>query len=327
MACVREKSISNRIQEEFMSDFVDPAGAPPILPLQVAQGTPLAARNLRYDVTRRLSLPPNEPVVLLVGPPSVGKTGVLEALIEYTVGKLKTNIPRKHQLGWTALASIHDGQVADPDLREFSRSLLAKLENETRHAGSTSEYFALAATQNQRPFFTLLETPGEHHLQGTTGKLFPAYYLSDLVESAQKKIYLFVFAHDIFEGNPDRVDLIKAYDVAVSSFIKSRLNPKRDRFSLIYTSVDSDPYRDSGHSVRECAERAFSSGGIFPLTGQAFTQSRVQDKALHPFSSGEFRKSENSNGELRGRAPLEYPQKLMATLQLAVRGRPWWMLW
>ena len=182
----------------------------------------------------------------------------------------------------------------------------------------------LNATQKGKPAFIAIEAPGEDYFVRSSGELFAPLYLSSLVELPQPKVYVFVFSHDILNGDDA---YIRAYDAAVAAFITGGLKRGRDRFLLLYSKVKTDPDLQTGITESQSAARAFGAGGIFSRTGAAFRNSPVKDAKIIPYWSGTFKLDTTVGKETRTWPDPEYPAALTEALVTLLRGNPWWRFW
>jgi hypothetical protein len=275
------------------------------------------------NTTTTLNFPHKEPIVLLVGPPNVGKTGILASLIEYSTQILDTNIPSRHVLEWLPLDSFISGGVSD-SYKNKAANLLSKIKSRVEYIGSTNDYFLLNAKHRNKPAFILVEAPGEDYFSKER-ELFAPLYLDDIVQRSHKKVYVFVFAYDLFEGSAERADSITAYDKAVAEFIKTKIKPGRDKFLILYTKIQADPALRTGITEIQSVDNAFGSDGPFTSTGAAYRNSPIKDKLIIPYWSGNFKAANNK--ETRTASPAEYPMAFTEALMVLIKGNPWWRFW
>ncbi|PXX35287.1 hypothetical protein [Undibacterium pigrum] len=280
-----------------------------------------APNAAQLDKRRVLNLPHDKPLIMLVGPHNVGKTAILGSLIAYSTHKLAGNIPTRHAFSWLPLPDIL--QHVPEGYRNQTNQFLEKIAASETYIGSTSEYFVINAKQNERPLFIALEAPGEDYFSIEQG-LFSPLYLSDLAERSHDKVYLFVFSHDMFGGDPSKM---AAYDKAVSEFIRAKVKPGRDRFLLLYTKIKNDPVMQTGMTELECANKAFSAGGKFPETASAYRNSPIKGKKIIPYWSGTFKTDVKTNTEYRAHPAHEYPARLTEAMLTLLVGSPWWKFW
>lgn len=302
------------LEKSTAPTFVSPDQTASKEPHPVSVSTPLERK-------RTLNLPHDKPLVMLVGPSNVGKTAILGSLIAYSSRKLAGNIPARHSFSWLPLTSIL--QNVPDSYKNQTEKFLEKIAASETYIGSTSDYFVLNAKQNERPAFIALEAPGEDYFS-SDHHLFAPLYLSDLAERSHRKVYLFVFSHDMFGGDPSKM---AAYDRAVAAFIRSKVKLGRDRFLLLYTKIKNDPALQTGVTERECAEKAFSAGGKFPETASVYHNSPVKGKKIIPYWSGTFKRDPKTQTEYRAHPEHEYPARLTEAMLTLLVGSPWWKFW
>jgi hypothetical protein len=274
----------------------------------------------------KLTIPRDVPLIFLVGPQGVGKTAALASLVDYTKNALPGKIPSDHSVEWSAYVDVHLN-VNDAYKQEAS-GMLTKLSEVTTYIGSTGNYFILNGKRRGKASFLFIEAPGEDYFPRMGGgKMFAPLYLANIVQSEQRKIYLFVFNPTMFKGLPAENVLREEYDKAVAKFIRTKIASNRDKFLLLYTNIKNDPLLETGRSEQETAEYAFATGGIFRQTGEAFRNSPIKDKKIIPYYSCDFLENPDDGTLSRTEAEAKYPRKLMSQLLILLRGRKWWQFW
>jgi hypothetical protein len=284
------------------------------------------------DNRYRVQIHPNQinhPVVLLIGPPSSGKTVSLIRLARY----INTEVE-----GYDVIINrdfISDNstdQRYEKAVDEFE-TLMHDVGNKKPNPTKTGAYILLNIRRHQKVFCHIVEAPGEHYFdENKTNQGFKDY-LAAILEGKQRVIFAF-----LFDRKYGRVgDLATRYDQRMSTLLnrfKSHRNNnngekiKGDDIILIYNKIDlCKDWRTAGGLIDENQAKQDLSNR-FPILMNNILEIRRNAKRTEHFTvfeAGTF-EEEGAEDTFWIQGVSSYPQRLWNTMQTILTPETPWLL-
>ncbi|MEL7246852.1 MAG: hypothetical protein AAFO03_00480 [Bacteroidota bacterium] len=263
-----------------------------------------AENSLRpYELS--IHLPSNDPIVVLFGPPEVGKTVALLRLTAYL---------QKHGFAFPiSNATPNEGsfQIAKQNFQEVMNRLDSGKPPRTREI----DFLLLEARHRSKLNFHILEASGEHFFDRTEPQkqTYPRY-MSQIFKAPTKKVYVIFFEENMFGSS----DLRKFYANRLSHLINAHVDIKRDKIIVLYNKINNNLHRfQSGKTaLDEIYKEVFQHSDYIQFSNSIMANGgKLKHVPLVPFYSGDFYEDAWSMSE------DHYPQKLYDAINRSLRKR------
>jgi hypothetical protein len=296
--------------------------------------TEITIEHSTFDINNNLIPNPSNkaPILIPIGPTSVGKTAVLQTLFEYTSNVRNDNykVPSKHHFEWVVLSQqskdlTKGGNASSSTAKNFFDNLKKR-----NFVGSTNKVTMLAAKCKNKPIFNLLESQGEHYYNHNSDIFLDTAYLNKIKLLSNRKIYMLIFSLEMFGdlNITSGVEKKDAYVAQVIKFINAHLknNKTGDKILIILTKIDTAGGSITGETDKQIIARAFGAGGPFAAIGNACNGLKAYNSkySLLPLVGGSFKEEtneQNQKSETRDMPDRKYPISLVKEILALVKGR------
>ena len=271
------------------------------------------------------------PIIFLFGPPSAGKTMTLVRLYRYFGKKCKgINIdPNTSFVSGGKEGS--DYLINCGNFEEDANSNLAA------DATKGLRFMLLDISEGSKKICQILESPGEHlfHPDPKLDKGFPNEYVSSIINSDNKKIYVFILeprkkivTNDTTQQNKDwknDTQTRNRYRKRIE-LVRTKMKRGRDKVIFLYNKIDESPALGAFGEVNMdtlIANIEAEYPGIFDLFANKNPISRIWRKyncRLIPFQTGTYSKKSNVIGGNKDVTTFtegdnKYPQELWKAIK------------
>lgn len=270
------------------------------------------------------------PIIFLFGPPSAGKTMTLVRLYRYFQKKKGIKI----EPNTSFVSGGEEGANYLINCGKFENDANSNL---AADATKGLRFMLLDISEGTKKKCQILESPGEHlfHPDPKLDKGFPNEYVSSIINSDNKKIYVFILeprkkieTNDTTQQNKDwkndtptrnryrnRIDLVR-----------TMMKPGRDKVIFLYNKIDESPALGAYGKVNMdtlIANIEAEYPGIFDLFANKNALTRIWRKyncRLIPFQTGTYSKKSNVTGVNKivttfTEGDNKYPQELWKTIE------------
>lgn len=270
------------------------------------------------------------PIIFLFGPPSAGKTMTLVRLYRYFQEKTGIHI----EPNTSFVSGGKEGANYLINCGKFENDANSNL---AADATKGLRFMLLDISEGSKKICQILESPGEHlfHPDPNLDNGFPNQYVSSIINSNNKKIYVFILeprkkivTNDTTQQNKDWKN-----DTPTRNRYRNRINlvrtmmePGRDKVIFLYNKIDESPALGAFGKVDMdtlIANIEAEYPGIFNLFANKNAISRIWRKyncRLIPFQTGTYEKRREVTGNkkvitLFTPGDNKYPQELWKTIE------------
>ncbi|MEE1097574.1 MAG: hypothetical protein U0K83_04515 [Bacteroidales bacterium] len=268
------------------------------------------------------------PIIFLFGPPSAGKTMTLVRLYRYFSEK-----GIKIEPNTSFVSGGEEGANYLINCGKFENDANSNL---AADATKGLRFMLLDISEGSKKICQILESPGEHlfHPDPELDNGFPNQYVSSIINSENKKIYVFILeprkkivTNDTTQQNkdwkndtPTRNRYRKRIDL-----VRKMMKPGRDKVIFLYNKIDESPALGAFGKVDMdtlIANIEAEYPGIFDLFANKNAISRIWRKyncRLIPFQTGTYEKRTdvtiNKEVTIFTAGDNKYPQELWETIE------------
>jgi len=273
---------------------------------------------LRVSETQNLELPheindqtiqTNEipgPLIIFFGPRAVGKTTTIVRLLDF-LGKYYIEADNRFR--------------SDSEYRNTIIAFEQMRRNITfaPHRTGRMDVLLLNVIYQGNVFCQFLEAPGEHYFdRDVPNKEYPAY-LSKILDSDYRKIFIFFFEPNMFNSDHHR----KNYAIKIARLVREKLSVSRDHAIIVSSKCDLEPYFKYGKPITREFRKALYNQQAFRVLADALMIGNSFGRVpFVPFCSGNYL-DEGTGNIVFTPSPDHYPKKLWEEIYRGVRGK-WW---
>jgi hypothetical protein len=253
----------------------------------------------------------NFPVVVLYGPPKVGKSSIL--------GSLNFHV-KKRASSYKLEFRVDTGVVQNaPDGYETRTNQFLDQASSGHEVGGSVDFALVSALKNQKLQFYFLEAPGEHFFDPDQPQREALHYryLVDLFSSENKKIVCYIFTPNMFSSK----EILLAYKSNIEASMRSL--SKNDEVIVIATKINekNDVEIDS-----DIVKSWFDPGQIYGDFGRMFQTSKFKNVRIIPYASHKMLNNHTKDGKA-GVAQFDgkYQKSLMQLLIQKTKEPNWFL--
>lgn len=269
------------------------------------------------------------PIIFLFGPPSAGKTMTLVRLYRYFQEKTGINI----EPNTSFVSGGKEGSDYLINCGNFENDANSNL---AADATKGLRFMLLDISEGSKKICQILESPGEHlfHPDPKLDKGFPNQYVSSIINSENKKIYVFILeprkkivTNDTTQQNKDwknDTPTRNRYRNRIE-LVRKMMKLGRDKVIFLYNKIDESPALGAFGEVNMdtlIANIEAEYPGIFNLFANKNALSRFWRKyncRLIPFQTGTYEKrsevTKNKEVTIFTAGDNKYPQELWKTIE------------
>lgn len=268
------------------------------------------------------------PIIFLFGPPSAGKTMTLVRLYRYFGDKGIKIKPNS--------SFVSGGKEGSDYLINCGKFENDANSNLAADATKGLRFMLLDISEGTKKKCQILESPGEHlfHPDPNLDNGFPNQYVSSIINSDNKKIYVFILeprkkieTNDTTQQNKDwknDTPTRNRYRNRIE-LVRTMMKPGRDKVIFLYNKIDESPALGAFGKVDMdtlIANIEAEYPGIFDLFANKNPISRIWRKyncRLIPFQTGTYEKRTevtiNKEVTIFTAGDNKYPQELWETIK------------
>lgn len=250
------------------------------------------------------------PIIFLFGAPNSGKTMTLVRLYRYLFKNQITIVAEKSFV-------TNDGDKYKEKCNKFTEN--ANLDK-AAEATKGVDFMLLKIFDNDRDICQILESPGEKlfHPDPNEDKGFPVKYVSKIINSNNKKIYI-IFLEPNWKDQSTRRRYVERIKL-----LKKKMDP-RDKVIFLYNKIDeSSTLNKKGRVVMSSLKKQINNEypgllNLFENEGIISRFWREYDCFLVPFQTGDYSVEQDNNTNTNIKVFTEgkdlYPKHLWETIK------------
>ena len=247
------------------------------------------------------------PLVVLYGPPAVGKTATLLRLCKFLSSSYSIEIDQafRSDPNYSQAVKAFDEQRAETLLAPNSTDNIDFLLLNVSHKGSS--------------FCQILEAPGEHFFPlGADSRTDYPHYLHRLFQSSIRKTFVLFFERDLMADEKR----LRPYAERISNTLRQHAG-RRDKVIVLFNKSDqrSDLHRNADPVESEFKKMVYADPAVLPLT-QSLRNGQFGRIPFVAFSSGRFGE-DGSGRKTFAMSSDSNPGRLWKAISTSIKGS-WW---